>query len=136
MPSPYFMPILAKNSTKLSVSLFDIIPFNYTYMFLMIFTKSAGIFNYSTSTYHSLALFTLSYARFKSTNARLSGFFDITLCCIIVCSMRACSVVLWCALNPACVGAWRLSSVALSVRRRFMTAMNSFANGGVIAMLR
>jgi hypothetical protein len=49
--------------------------------------------------------------------------------------MRAYSIVLWCALKPACVGACKLSSSAVVVRRRFMTDINNLERGGATAML-
>lgn len=135
-PSPYLTPIFAKNSKKLPYSVSGIIPLDYTYIFRIIHTKSAGIFRLSTSTYHSFVRLTLSYARCKSTNARHNCFFVWTLCWISVWRMSACSVVLWWALNPACVGACSCSSVAFVVSLRFITAINTFANGGVMAILR
>jgi hypothetical protein len=77
-----------------------------------------------------------SYARFKSTNTIPSFYLVFTACYITVYSMKACSVVVWWALKPDWGGACRLSSFALVVRRWFITAMNIFANGGVIAILR
>ena len=56
--------------------------------------RSGGNCKLSTSTYHSLALFTLSYARFKSINAMQRGFFVWMLCWMIVYIINACSVVL------------------------------------------
>jgi hypothetical protein len=44
--------------------------------------------------------------------------------------------VVWWALKPAYVGAWRSIALAWVVNRWFMVAMNTLARGGVIAMLR
>jgi hypothetical protein len=38
--------------------------------------------------------------------------------------------VVWCARNPAWVGAWMFDFWAVVVRRAFIVAMNSFAKGG------
>ncbi len=49
--------------------------------------------------------------------------------------MRAYSMVLWCALNPAYVDACTFNSFAVVVRRRFMTDINNLERGGATAML-
>ncbi len=43
---------------------------------------------------------------------RLNYLFVRILCYSNVYKMSACSMVLWYSLNPACVGAWRLSAFA------------------------
>ena len=135
-PSPYFTPILARNSNHSSIFYPLIMPFDKTYMFLIIWIRSYGNFKLSTNTYHNLARFTLSYARLRSTNARHSLFFVCTLCWMRVCKISAYSIVPWWARNPAWVGACSSSCVAWAVKRLFITAINSFANGGVMAILR
>lgn len=49
--------------------------------------------------------------------------------------MRACSVVVCLARNPAYVGACSCLVLAMVVRRWFMVAMNILAKGGGMAML-
>ena len=55
---------------------------------------------------------------------------------MMVWSMSAYSVVVWCARNPAYVGAWRWRVFAVVVSLAFMVAINTFARGGGMAMLR
>lgn len=45
-------------------------------------------------------------------------------------------MVVWCALKPAWVGACRFSASAVEVSLAFIVAMNTFAKGGGMAMLR
>ena len=134
-PSPYFTPILAKNSKNSSISTPLILPLELTYMLRINNTRSWGSFRHSIRTYHNFSLFMLSYALCKSMNARHRGFFVMTLCWISVCRISACSIVPWCSRKPAYVGACRSNLVACAVSLLFITAMYSFANGGVIAML-
>jgi hypothetical protein len=105
-------------------------------MLRIIYIKSGGIFNSSPITYHSLALFMESYARLRSikTNPNLRLVFR--LCWISVWRINAYSTVVWCARNPACVGACRFSSFAVAVSRWLMVAIKTLAKGGGIAMLR
>jgi hypothetical protein len=93
-PSPCLTPILAINSYKSVYYTPSIIPLDYIYIFRISITRSCGNFKLSTNTYHSLALFTLSYARLRSINAMHMGFLVWTLCCISVCKISADSVVL------------------------------------------
>ena len=65
-----------------------------------------------------------------------SYLFARMLCCSNVCRINACSIVLWYYLKPAYVGACRFVALACSVKRLFITAMNSFDSGGATAMLR
>jgi hypothetical protein len=44
-------------------------------------------------------------------------------------------MVEWCGRNPAYVGAYREYSVAMVCRRVVIICINSFGNGGVMAML-
>lgn len=106
------------------------------YTFLIIFTSSIGMFNSSTSTYHSLLLLMLSYARQRSIKTMPSYLLVLTLYWIIVCKIKTYSSVLWLGLKPAYIGACRSSFWAVVVRRLFITAMKSFIKGGAIAMLR
>jgi hypothetical protein len=55
---------------------------------------------------------------------------------MMVYNISACSIVVWCALKPAYVGACRLSVFAVDVSLAFMVAINTFARGGGMAMLR
>ena len=55
---------------------------------------------------------------------------------MMACRMSAYSIVVWCARNPACVGACRLSSLAVVVSLALMVAMKTLASGGGMAMLR
>jgi hypothetical protein len=55
----------------------------------------------SPMTYHSFALFIESYARRKSMNAIPNYLRVFMLCWIIVWSISACSIAVWCARNPA-----------------------------------
>jgi hypothetical protein len=106
------------------------------YILRIIKMSSGGILSSSPMTYHSLSLFIESYARRRSINAIPNLRFVFILCYMIVCKIRACSVVVWCARNPACVGAWRFSVWAVVVSLWFMVAIKTFAKGGGIAMLR
>ena len=135
-PSPYFTPKFAKNYNHSPDTSSKHIPLDSTYIFLIIWTRSAGNFRHSTKTSHNFSRFILSYAFSKSIKQRLSYLFVRMLCYSIVCRMSAYSMVLWYSLNPACVGAWRLFAFARSVRRLFITAMNNLEKGGATAMLR
>lgn len=134
-PSPCFTPKLAKNSKKSPVLASKLIPVDYTYILRMIWTSSSGMFRLATNASHNFARFILSYARYRSIKHRLNYLFARMLCWTRVYRMRAYSIVLWCALKPACVGACKLSSSAVVVRRRFMTDINNLERGGATAML-
>lgn len=54
---------------------------------------------------------------------------------MIVYRINACSMVVWWARNPACVGAWSWSVLAVVVSRSLMVAIKTFARGGGMAML-
>jgi hypothetical protein len=69
-------------------------------------------------------------------NAIPNCLFVFRLCWMMVWSMSAYSVVVWCARNPAYVGAWRWRVFAVVVSLAFMVAINTFARGGGMAMLR
>jgi hypothetical protein len=88
-----------------------------------------------TNTSHNFSRLILSYARYKSIKQRPIYLFVRMLCYSNVYKIRAYSIVLWCALNPACVGACKLFLSAVFVKRLFITAINSLDNGGVTAML-
>ena len=45
-------------------------------------------------------------------------------------------MVVWWARNPAWVGAWRFRAVAVEVSLALIVAINTFAKGGGMAMLR
>ena len=87
-------------------------------------------------TYHNFSLFIESYARRRSIKAIPNFLLAFILCCITVWRISACSTVVWCARNPACVGACRLSCVAVVVSLLLIVAMKTFVNGGGMAMLR
>ena len=59
------------------------------------------MFNSLANAAQSFSLFIESYARFKSTNTIPNAFLVFTLCYIIVYIIKACSVVVWWARNPA-----------------------------------
>ena len=104
------------------------------YIFRISVTRSGGNSKLSTITCHSFSLFTLSYALLRSMKAILRGYLVWRLCWISVCKINACSIVPWCSLNPAYVGACNCSAVAAVVSRWFTTAMRSLAKGGVMAI--
>jgi hypothetical protein len=54
----------------------------------------------------------------------------------MVYSISAYSVVVWCARNPAWVGACRFKVSAVVVSLAFIVAIKTFARGGGMAMLR
>jgi hypothetical protein len=78
----------------------------------------------------------LSYARSKSTKHKPSYLFVRMLCCSRVYKIKAYSMVLWRSLKPAYVGACKFFAFPWSVKRLFITAINSLAKGGATAMLR
>ena len=133
-PSPYFTPLLM---SKLSYSypFIETIPLLLTYIFLISYTKSTASLSSCIKASHNYCLFILSYALFKSTNIIPNFLPHFKLCYIHVWSIRAYSIVVWCALNPAYVGAWRSIALAYVVNRWFIAAMNTLASGGVTAML-
>ena len=134
-PSPYFTPRFARNSSKSPESSSTQMPFDYMYIFLIIYTRSAGRFKHLTNTSHNFSRLILSYARYKSTKHNPIYLFVRMLCCNNVYKIRAYSIVPWCALNPACVGACKLFFSAVSVNLLFITAINNFESGGVTAIL-
>jgi hypothetical protein len=79
-PSPYLTPKFAKNSWKSSSLSLVIIPFDCMYMLRISYTRSGGSDKHSTITYHNFSLFTLSYALYRSINARHRGLFTWRLC--------------------------------------------------------
>ena len=87
-------------------------------------------------TYHYFSLFMESYARRKSIKAIPSLRLAFILCYIMVWRISACSIVVWCALNPAYVGACRFNVWAVAVSLWLMVAIKTFAKGGGMAMLR
>ena len=99
------------------------------------YTNSTGNYNSFTNANHSYSRLIESYALCKSIKAKPSYRLHLILCAIIVDRMNACSIVEWCLLKPAWVGACRFISVAAFVNRLFMTAMNTLDKGGVMAML-
>jgi hypothetical protein len=135
-PSPYFTPKLARNLRNSPELLSKHNPYDATYMFLIIYTSSAGMSRHATNTFHNFSRFILSYARCRSIKHSPSGFFDLILCCTKVYNISTYSIVPWCARNPAWVGAWRFLHSASFVKRLFITAMNSLDMGGATAMLR
>ena len=78
------------------------------YMLRIISIRSSGNCNSSPMTYHNFSLFIESYALRRSMNANPSCCLVLMLCWMMVYRISACSVVVWCARNPAWVGAWRL----------------------------
>jgi len=136
VPSPCFTPKFVRNSNHVPDILSKLIPFDPTYMFLIIYTRSAGRFRQFTKTSHNFSRLILSYARSKSTKQKPIYLFVRMLCCSRVCKIRAYSMVLWRSLKPAYVGACKFSVFAWSVKRLFITAINSLAKGGATAMLR
>lgn len=106
------------------------------YMLRIISIRSSGNCNSSPMTYHNFSLFIESYALRRSMNANPSCCLVLMLCWMMVCRISACSVVVWCARNPAWVGAWRLRVFAVVVSRALMVAINTLAKGGGMAMLR
>jgi hypothetical protein len=134
-PSPYLTPKFAKNSNNSPDISSTHTPFDYTYIFLIIYTKSVGIFKHLTNTSHNFSRFTLSYARCKSIKQSAIYLFVRMLCYSSVYNIRAYSIVLWWALNPACVGACKLFSSAIFVILLFIIAINNFDKGGATAML-
>lgn len=133
--SPYFTPKLAKNSNKSPDNSSTHIPLDYTYIFLIIFTKSGGMFKHPTSAFQSFSRLILSYARFKSIKHSPIYLLVRTLYCSNVYNMSAYSIVLWWALNPAYVGACSFFSSAVTVSLLFITAINSLDSGGATAIL-
>jgi hypothetical protein len=105
-------------------------------MLRIICIRSTGMFSYSPMTYHNFSRLMESYALRRSMKAIPSCLLVLMLCWIMVWSMSACSMVVWCARNPAWVGAWRLSVLAVVVSLALIVAMNTFARGGGMAMLR
>ena len=67
VPSPCFTPKFVKNSNHAPDTLSKLIPFDPTYIFLIIYTRSAGRFRHATKTSHNFSRFMLLYARSKST---------------------------------------------------------------------
>jgi hypothetical protein len=55
---------------------------------------------------------------------------------MMVYNISAYSIVVWCARNPAYVGACKFSTSAVVVSLALMVAINTFARGGGMAMLR
>jgi hypothetical protein len=117
VPSPYFTPLLAIYLCIIPVTLSTTVPLDYTYIFYIIRISYSGNFKSSTIAYHSFFLSMLSYARFRSINAIPSWRLVRRLCWMMVYRIRACSIVPWLALKPACVGAWRsrVSAAAVSL---------------------
>lgn len=134
-PSPYLTPMFYRNVYIVFVPLSKIIPLDCTYILRIICIRSRGISNSSPITFHNLALFIESYALRKSMNASPNYFFALILCWMRVWRMRACSVVVCLARNPAYVGACSCLVLAMVVSRWFMVAMNILAKGGGMAML-
>ena len=132
---PHLTPKFAKNSNHSPDKLSKQIPFELTYMFLMICTRSAGRCKHCTKTFHNFVQFILSYAPSRFIKHNPIYLLVRKLCCSRVFKIRACSSVPWYALNPACVGACKFCAYACSVKRLFITAMNSFDKGGATAML-
>jgi hypothetical protein len=111
-------------------------PFDSKYILRISKIRSGGSYNSSPNTYHNFSLFMESYARRRSIKAIPNCLLAFILCYITVYRINACSMVEWCARNPACVGACRLSCVAVVVSRLLIVAMKTFAKGGGMAMLR
>jgi hypothetical protein len=132
---PYFTPKFAKNSNNSPESSSTLTPFEYTYMFLIICTRSAGTFKQFTNTSHNFSRLMLSYTRSKSTKQSAIYLLVRMLCCNNVYNIRAYSIVLWWALKPACVGACKSFASAKLVNRLVITAINSFDKGGATAIL-
>jgi hypothetical protein len=105
-------------------------------MLRIISIRSYGILRCSPITYQSFSRFMESYARRRSMKAMPNFCLVFKLCCMIVCRISAYSTVVWCARNPAYVGAWRLSWLAVLVSLALMVAMKTLASGGGMAMLR
>ena len=118
------------------VCLSKIMPLDYRYMLRMIYIRPYGMFNYSPIAYHNFSRFIESYALRKLIKAIPSFLFVLMLCWMMVWRMSACSMVVWCALKPAWVGACRFSASAVEVSLAFIVAMNTFAKCGGMAMLR
>lgn len=112
------------------------IPLDYKYILRISSIRSCGILSCSPITYHSFSRFMESYARLRSIKAMPNFYLVFKLCCMIVWRISAYSTVVWCARNPACVGAWRLRWLAVVVSLALMVAMNTLASGGGMAMLR
>jgi hypothetical protein len=106
------------------------------YILRIILIRSCGILSYSPITYHSFSRLMESYARRRSIKAMPNFLLVFKLCWIIVWRISAYSMVVWCARKPDCVGAWRLSWLAVVVSLALMVAMNTLASGGGMAMLR
>ena len=106
------------------------------YMLRIICMRSYGMFSYSPMTYHKFSRLMESYALHRSMKAIPSCLLVLMLCWKMVWSMSACSMVVWCAQNPAWVGAWRLRVFAVVVSFALMVAINTFVMGGGMAMLR
>lgn len=134
-PSPYFTPIFERNWTILPSVSFPKVPVDPMYMFLISYTRSCGRSSSFVSTSHNFPLCTLSYAFFRSMNTIPIWLFVLLLYCTSYCSIIACSMVVWCFLNPAYVGAWSLCWFACSVSLLFRTDIYNFVKGGVMAML-
>ena len=94
-----------------------------------------GSYNSYTNAYHSFSRLIESYALCKSIKAKPNYRLHFILWVIIVRRINACSIVEWCFLKPAWVGACSFIAVAVVVNRLFITAMNTLDKGGVIAML-
>jgi hypothetical protein len=134
-PSPCFTPILAIYSYIVFRSLSLTTHLLLTYMLRIIYTNLSGNDSSDTNAYHSYSRLIESYALYRSINAMPSARLHFRLCEITVCSINACSNVEWCLRNPAYVGACRSCSSAALVSLVFMTAMNTFGRGGVMAIL-
>jgi hypothetical protein len=58
--SPYFTPKLAKKSNNSPDNSSTQLPLDYTYIFLIIYTRSAGMFKQDTNASHNFSRFILS----------------------------------------------------------------------------
>ena len=135
VPSPCFTPRFARNSNHVPKISSKQIPLDSTYIFLIIWIRSAGKFSPATNISHNLARFILSYALSKSMKHNPIYLFVRMLCYSRVYRINAYSTVLWYSLNPACLGACNLSAFASSVRSLFIVAINSLERGGATAIL-
>ena len=91
--SPYLTPKFVKNSNNSPESSSTHTPLDYTYIFLIIYTRSAGRLRQFTNTSHNFSRFILSYARSKSIKQSPIYLFVFMLCYNNVCKIRAYSIV-------------------------------------------
>jgi hypothetical protein len=106
------------------------------YILRIINIRSDGIQSSFPITSHNFSRLIESYARRRSIKANPSCRLAFMLCWIIVYRINAYSIVVWCARNPACVGACRFRDWAVAVRRWLIVVINTLAKGGGMAMLR